>query len=143
MNILLALIAGGLITLQASINSQLGVILRNTLLATLVAFSVAAFVSAIVLFATHPYIPGKPLVKTIPMYLWFGGGLSAVGVGLFYYLIPKMGAGSMMSVALTGQLLTAVVLSHFGLFGLPQVPITPSRILGGGAMVLGLVLLNR
>ncbi|MEW9799640.1 DMT family transporter [Alteromonas sp. CYL-A6] len=143
MAILLAFIAGGLIAVQAGINSQLGVMLRNPMFATVVAFVMSALVSSVAITFIAPAWPTKSLIKTIPVFLWFGGVLSAVGVGLFYYLIPKMGVGSMMSFALTGQLLLSVLISHYGLFGLPQIAITPIKLAGIVSMIVGLILLNR
>jgi len=46
-----------------------------------------------ILFSTKK-VPQMADIKSVPVYLWFSGGaLSAFGVGMFYYLIPKMGGG--------------------------------------------------
>lgn len=140
---LLALFAGALIALQAGMNSWLGVLLKNTFLATLVAFLVSVLVSGAVLICMTKYWPTLNDIRAVPWYLWLGGVLSATGVGLFYLLIPKLGVGTMMSYALTGQLVLAVVISHFGWFDLPQTPINNTKLLGLSAMVVGLVLVNR
>ena len=80
----------------------------------------------------------------IPIYLWFSGGLlAATGVGLFYYLIPRMGLGPMMSYALTGQLIIAIISSHYGWFELPIKPLTLSRSTGVIALIVGIVLINK
>lgn len=140
---LLALFAGALIALQAGMNSWLGVLLKNALLATVVAFLVSVLVSGTVLISTTKHWPALNDIRAVPWYLWLGGVLSATGVGLFYLLIPKLGVGTMMSFALTGQLILAVVISHFGWFDLPQAPINHKKLLGLMAMVVGLVLVNR
>ncbi|EWH10240.1 glycyl-tRNA synthetase subunit beta [Catenovulum agarivorans DS-2] len=143
MMIVLAILAGGIITLQASINSQFGTVLRSSMLATTFAFSVAALACAVAMLAISTDFLGKLNVKEIPFYYWFGGILSALGVGMYYFLIPRMGVGPMMSFALTGQLLVAVIFSHFGLFGFPEVPMSAQRAVGAGVMIVGLILLNR
>jgi transporter family-2 protein len=77
------------------------------------------------------------------VYLWFFvGGLSAFGVDIFYYLISKMGVGSMMYYALSGQLLIAIITSHFGWFELPIRPITTLKVVGVIALIAGVLLLN-
>jgi len=82
-------------------------------------------------------------IKSVPVYLWFSGGaLSAFGVGMFYYLIPKMGVGSMMSYALSGQIIIAIIASHFGWFELPVRPITGLKIAGSFSLIAGVILLN-
>ena len=68
--------------------------------------------------------------------------MSAFGVATFYFLIPKMGVGNMMAYALTGQILVAATLSHFGLFGLPEINLNMSKLMGAALMVIGLYLLN-
>ncbi|WP_417446417.1 DMT family transporter [Kangiella sp.] len=143
MLLLMALFAGALISLQAGLNSQLGVLLKNSLMATVVAFVMSVLVSGIALFSFTNQWPDWSAIRTVPWYLWLGGVLSATGVGLFYFLIPKMGVGTMMSYALTGQLVLAVVASHFGWFGLPQMPLNQTKVIGLAAMIGGLVLLNR
>ena len=95
-----------------------------------------------ILFSTKQ-VPQMADIKSVPVYLWFSGGaLSAFGVGMFYYLIPKMGVGSMMSYALSGQILIAIVASHFGWFELPVKPITQLKIAGALLLVTGVLLLN-
>ncbi|MEP1743416.1 MAG: DMT family transporter [Kangiellaceae bacterium] len=140
---LLSIIAGALIAIQAGINSQLGVILKNSLLATVIAFMVSALISLIGLLAISKNLPTNEVIRSVPLHFWFGGAISAFGVGLFYFLIPKMGVGSMMSLALTGQLITAVLISHFGWFGLPESTLSLSKCLGVFAMISGILLINR
>lgn len=140
---LLALAAGAAIAIQASMNAQLGVLLKSSMLGTSIAFlfSCVFTVSAMVL-STKQY-PQMDEIKSIPMYLWFSGGaLSAFGVGMFYYLIPKMGVGSMMSYALSGQILIAIVASHFGWFNLPVKSIDVVKVFGAILLIIGVLLLN-
>ncbi|MFV8781098.1 DMT family transporter [Microbulbifer sp. SA54] len=138
----LALLAGAAIAVQASINAQLGVLLRSSLLGTAVAFAVSCLVSVLAIAVSVRQYPTLAAIQAVPWYLWFGGLLSAFGVGLFYFLIPRMGVGSMMSFALTGQILVAVISSHFGWFDLPAKPISLLRGTGVAALMAGIVLIN-
>ncbi|MCE2572973.1 DMT family transporter [Motilimonas eburnea] len=139
----LALAAGGAIALQASMNAQLGVLLKSAMLATSVAFLCSClFTVAALLTATKQY-PQWHEVRAVPIYLWFSGGaLSAFGVAMFYYLIPKMGVGSMMSYALSGQIIIAVLASHFGWFDLPVKPLSLVKLIGAVTLIFGVFLLN-
>ena len=145
---LFALAAGAAIAIQAAMNAKLGVLLNSAMMGTSVAFffscvfAVSAMVLWAILFSTKPY-PQMADIKSVPVYLWFSGGaLSAFGVGMFYYLIPKMGVGSMMSYALSGQILIAILASHYGWFELPVKPITTLKIAGALALIAGVLLLN-
>ncbi|MEQ3515319.1 DMT family transporter [Pseudoalteromonas sp. BZB3] len=144
---MLAIIAGGCIAIQAAMNARLGVHLNSALLATGFAFlaSFALITSFIVLsqFKTLQITFSNIQLTSVPWYLWFSCTLSVVGVGAMYWLIPKMGAGMMMSYALTGQLVIAMLISHFGLFESPQKLITSSKLLGSALLIVGIILINR
>lgn len=139
----LAFIAGAAITAQASMNAQLGVLLRNSLIGTTIAFTFSGLFTAIAVIVTAKSYPQLSTMQSVPTYLWFsGGGLAAFGVGMYYFLIPKMGVGPMMSYALVGQLLLAVVASHFGWFNMPIKQIDFTKVTGILALIAGVILIN-
>jgi len=139
-----ALSSGAAIAIQAAMNAQLGSLLKNPLLATFVAFSSSiVFTLLAVVIYTRAY-PSIEIMKSIPKYLWFSGGiLSAFGISVFYYLIPKMGIGSMMSFALTGQLIVAVIAGHYGWFDLPVKQLSLGKVLGVATLIVGITLVNK
>lgn len=140
----LALLAGAAIATQASLNARLGVLLNNSLLGTAIAFSSSCLLTLLAVGISTKQYPSAESVRAVPLYLWFSGGLlSAFGVAMFYFLIPKMGVGNMMSYALTGQILVAVLASHFGWLGLPIKSLNAVRLLGLVALIAGIVLINR
>lgn len=138
-----AVLAGAAIAIQASMNARLGVLLHSSLLATGIVF----FLSCLSISMVYLALPDRSIRSiewaTVPWYLWFGGVLSACGVGMYFFLIPKMGVGSMMSYALSGQILFALVSSHFGLFDLPARHISPLKIAGVILLIAGIALINR
>lgn len=138
-----AFLAGMAIAIQATMNARLGVLLHSPLLGTGVAFLFACLFISLTALLSGCKSPSWHVFKEVPFYLWFSGGaLSAFGVGMFYYLIPKMGVGPMMSYALTGQLLLATVASHQGWFGLPVSPINVLKVIGMIALIVGMFLSN-
>ena len=139
---ILALIAGIAIALQASMNAQLSMIVKNAMFSTMVAFVCSSLFITLAFFISGNTLPSFTNLKTVPVYLWFSGALSAFGVGLFYYLIPKMGVGSMMSFALTGQIVIAMLISHFGWFDLPIKPLNVQKMAGVVALISGVILVN-
>ncbi|GLR70446.1 DMT family transporter [Agaribacter marinus] len=138
----LAIMAGAIIAVQAAMNAKLGELLKNSILATSIAFLLACLVTLLCLFITAKEFPKYEDISSIPTYLWFGGVLSAFGVGSFYFLIPKMGVGIMMSFALTGQLILAVIASHFGWFDQPVKPMNIKTLIGIILMIFGIILIN-
>ncbi|MEM7404353.1 MAG: DMT family transporter [Pseudomonadota bacterium] len=140
---IIAVVAGGAIAVQAGMNAQLGALLRNPLLAACIAFAGSVFFTLLALAAYRHEFPSGDMVRSVPPHLWLTGLLSAFGITMFYYLIPKMGVGPMMSFALSGQLVVAMIAGHFGWFDLPVRPFTATKLLGLVALTIGIVLANR
>jgi transporter family-2 protein len=140
---LLAIFAGVVISLQATLNARLGVLLQNTLLGTGIAFFVGCLLCLSLVAVTGKFNVNATSLQTVPVYLWFtGGALGALGVGLLYFLIPQMGIGPMTVFSLAGQLIVATAASHFGWFDLPQNPVTLQKLIGFFALFTGVVLVN-
>lgn len=138
-----ALFAGAAIALQAAMNARLGSLLGSPLLASCVAFAGGIVFSVIAVLALQRQLPARALVSAVPTYLWLGGGLlSALGISTLYFLIPKLGMGQLMALALTGQLLVAMLVGHFGWFELPHRPVNGIRLLGVVALLAGVLLIN-
>jgi transporter family-2 protein len=139
----LAIFAGVAISLQATLNARLGVLLQNPVLSTGIAFLVGCLLCLSLVAVTGKFDMKATNLQTVPVYLWFtGGALGALGVGLLYFLIPKMGIGPMTVFSLAGQLLVATAASNFGWFDLPQSPITLQKLVGFVALFAGVMLVN-
>ena len=54
---------------------------------------------------------------------------------------PRVGAVMLLSLTLTGQMLTSLVIDHYGLLGFAVHPITPLRVLGVAFLFAGVGLL--
>ncbi|MBT9186682.1 DMT family transporter [Zobellia russellii] len=139
----LAVLGGVFLAAQGGFNSNLAVLLKNPLLA-----SVAAFFSSTIFAVTFVLLSSKSSanwteVKQIPLYLWFTGGLfSVMGISLYYYTIPKLGISTMISLGLFGQLAFSIVAGHFGWLNLPVEPITFKRGAGFVILISGIILIN-
>ncbi|WP_252738995.1 DMT family transporter [Colwellia sp. D2M02] len=150
----LAFSAGVCIAIQAAMNAQLGKLLHNSLIATSYAFlSSFLLVSLLVLYLggskqifsdqSTMLVSLSKNMSTVPWYLWLSFIFSVIGVGSFYFLIPKMGVGNMMSYALTGQILMAMLISHFGLFDSPVKIMSLDKLIGTILLVIAIVLINK
>jgi len=138
-----AFVGGVFLAMQGGLNAQLGVLLKNPLLASVVAFvSSSMFAIIIVVFSVKTF-PTTNQLKEIPFYLWFTGGLfSVLGISIYYYTIPKLGVSTMISFGLCGQLILAVIAGHYGWLNLPIEPISFKRVAGLVAMITGIFLIN-
>lgn len=139
----LAFVGGVSLAIQGGLNSKLGVLVRNPLIAAVIAFAFSTVFALIIAFLGNRSIPSSDQLKEIPVYMWFSGGLfSVIGISLYYYTIPKLGVATMISMGLCGQLVFAVIAGHYGWLGLPVEPISLQRIAGIIAMIAGILLIN-
>ncbi|MBO0931964.1 DMT family transporter [Fibrella aquatilis] len=140
----LAFVGGICLAVQGGLNAQLGVILKNPLMAAVVAFLSSGVIACVVVAFSAKTYPTVQQLKDVPYYLWFSGGLlSVVGAGLYYFTMPKLGISSMIALGLGGQIMFSVIAGHFGLFNLPVQPIDVKRVAGVLAILLGLFLVNQ
>jgi transporter family-2 protein len=79
----------------------------------------------------------------VPLWAWFGGLLGAFYVASSTVVAMELGATTLLGLALLGQLSTAVVLDHFGWLGLPENPITWTRVTGVALLAVGVWLISR
>lgn len=140
---LISLLGGILLAAQGVFNSQLGVILKNPLFASVAAFLSSSLISIFVVLMWVKDAPSIAAIKQVPLYLWFTGSLlSVLGISLYYYAIPKLGISRMISLGLTGQILFSLVVGHFGVFDMPVEPITLRRTIGVISMIISIFLIN-
>ncbi|NGP87119.1 DMT family transporter [Fodinibius halophilus] len=139
----LAFIGGVFLAIQGALNAHLGVLLKNPLLASVVAFFSSTVFAIGFALASIEQLPKLANLSNIPWYLWFTGGFfSVLGISLYYYTIPKLGVSTMISLGLCGQLIFAVIAGHFGWLNLPVEPITVKRVIGVVSMIIGILLIQ-
>ena len=146
MNIILlytfAVIAGMFLSAQSGFNAQLGVLLKNPFLASLIAYFVSTVFALIYILSTIESIHIKEY-KNIPFYLWIVGGFcSVIGISLYYYLIPKIGIATMFTFGLAGQMVFVITAGNFGWFNMPVEIFTYKKFIGLLLLLSGVTLIN-
>lgn len=128
--LLLALVAGMSVPTQAGINAQLMVWTRSPVIASAISFAVGTL--ALFIYSLCLRIPVPPLSTAMghPWWIWFGGILGAFFVTVTIILVPKLGATTMVTTILAGQMFASLLLDHFGWLGYPLHPISLGRVLG-------------
>jgi bacterial/archaeal transporter family-2 protein len=137
----LALITGVVFAVQTGINTQLRSFLGSPLQAVFVSFMVGTVVVALALMGKRQ---APPLAKwaDMPWWMWLGGlcGLFIVSTNIL--VAPRIGAALLTSLAIAGQLTTALVLDHYGAFGFPVHHISLPRIAGAALLLAGVLLIR-
>lgn len=139
----LALLVGAAIAAQAGVNATLGKGLESPIHASLVSFAVGTLALAVVaLVRPHDAFVGAPALGGIPIWAWLGGFLGAFLVATSVEVAPRMGAASFLAAVIAGQLLTALVVDHFGWLGFEERILTWRRAAAVGLMLAGALLLR-
>jgi transporter family-2 protein len=141
--ILVAILVGLVLPLQAGVNAQLRTQVGHPLVAAFISFLVGTVALAIALVVARiPAPPARTLAGT-PGWLWTGGLLGAGYIAVAVVLAPRLGAATLIASVVTGQMLASIVLDHFGWVGFAQHPLTPARGLGALLVVVGVILIRR
>ncbi len=90
---------------------------------------------------SRPRLSWDMLSRTSP-FSWTGGILGAIYIATAIFMIPKLGATTVLALMVVGQMLLSLMLDHYGLLGIPVYPVTGIRLLGVVLLVLGVVLIR-
>ena len=142
-----AVLVGGVIPIQAVVNSRLGSLLgtdfSQKVTATTISF-LGGTAGVLLLLAVSAR--GIPRIQTpladIPPLFFTGGLYGVVFVTSSIILVPRLGAAATIGGMLCGQMIISTLFDHFGWLGTPQVSVTPMRMAGLAAMLAGIVLLS-
>lgn len=93
--------------------------------------------ATVAMLVLRPPLPTREMFQNTQWWNWIGGPLGAVIVLAGATLAPKLGAAAFIALVVGGQILCSMVLDHFGLMGLPKVPMTEGRIVGAVLVVIG------
>jgi transporter family-2 protein len=134
--------AGGLIALQAPINSTLGRAI-GSLPAASVSFAIglAALVAITLLVSGGFGRLGE--AGNLSWYYLTGGVLGAVYVTTALIAVRTLGAGGVTAATIAGQLTLSVVIDRLGILGLDERGLTPGRVIGVALLAAGTFLVVR
>jgi transporter family-2 protein len=138
--IVFGLVAGSAVALQGPMISLIGQRLGNLESVFIIHLS-GAVLSGIPLI----FLKGGSLSewRTLPWYVLFAGGFGIVIVGAISFGIPKLGAAGIFTILIIAQLITAVVLDHYGWLQPTVRAVDLTRILGIGIILFGTWLVVR
>jgi len=139
--LLATVVAGGMIALQAPINSGLGKAV-GTFAAAAFSFTVGA-IALIGIAALSGGFDQLGEARGLGWYYLIGGLLGAVYVTTALVAVRSLGGGGVTAATVAGQPATAVLIDRFGLLGLEQRPLSLGRVVGVGLLVLGTFLVIR
>lgn len=140
--VLLTAFTGGLVALQAPVNSTLGRAI-GTWQAAFVSFAIGTVALALIAALATGGMRQIAGVREVSLLYLSGGLLGAVYVTSILVTVRTLGLGGVTAATIAAQLAVSVVVDHFGLLGVARQPITAARVAGVVLLGIGTYLVVR
>ncbi|HEY7017035.1 MAG TPA: DMT family transporter [Gaiellaceae bacterium] len=112
--LLLAIVAGAALPVQAGINARLAGFVGGPIRASMISFAVGTLVLLLVALIATRGVATTGRLGQVPWWGWVGGAVGAGYVASAVAAAPRLGALNLFAAVIFGQLLCSVLLDHFG-----------------------------
>ncbi|MGB9885788.1 MAG: DMT family transporter [Moorellales bacterium] len=133
--LLLAGLAGAAMAFQGSLNTVLGRV-TGLMPATLAVHAVGAATAALLLLFPLGEASLAKLLQA-PWYAYLGGVLGVLIIYSVVASIPRLGVAVATTAIIVGQVGLAMLIDHYGLFGLQKAPFTWLKLGGLALLAIG------
>ena len=140
--LVVALVTGAAIAVQALANTRLRVALGTPVWAAIAQFVVGLVLLFVVAIATRQPAPLMGGLARMPLWGWLGGAVGALFIVVSIVLTPRLGTAVTLATITVGQTIAALVLDHYGWFGSPVIRLSLPRVLGAACLLLGIFLMR-
>jgi transporter family-2 protein len=135
----LTMFLGVVLAVHLAMNGKVGSVLSNPRVGNALFWGIGALAALVIGLTGWQADALTPLKQVHPLLLT-AGALGACLVFAIAWLIPQIGAGSVMITLLAGQVIGGVIMSHFGWLGSPVQPVSLMKVVGVLVMVGGVAL---
>lgn len=139
--VLLAIGFGFATPIQTVVNTRLrGAIGGSPLAASMVSFAVGTIALTLVVFAlSGSPVPSFSAAGDEPWWVWTGGLLGMLYLTGNLIIFPRLGGVQTVVLPIVGQILMGLIIDSLGLFGIDQLPLTWTRVLGAVIVLIGVL----
>ena len=138
---LLAIAAGLGITLQTTLNGQLAKgVGGDSVAAALFSFTAGAVCLGVFSLMRGGIVASLAAVPAQPWWSLLGGLLGGGALLSYVVLAPKIGLSALLGLAIAGQIISSLVIDHFGLMGASERPVSLVKLAGSMVMLAGLAI---
>jgi transporter family-2 protein len=138
----LTFIAGSALTSQVAINGMLSKMSTGPLWAAFISFLIGTIALLILIIVLREPAPALSSLTKLPKWYFVGGLLGVFYVTVVVMSIGVIGSVSLVTTVILAQLITATVLEHFGMLGMPKNPVQLKTLLGFSLMLAGFTLIK-
>jgi bacterial/archaeal transporter family-2 protein len=137
--VLVAVFAGSLLPVQFAINSALANTLGSVTLTGAISYVVGG-VWLLLVVSLQKIRPNWAEGRKAPLWAWLGGVVGSAYVVGSVLLTQALGAALATTLVIASQVMTAILLDHFGVLGLTRRTINRTRALALVLVLLALLL---
>jgi len=139
----LALIAGMSVVVQQILNANLRVQLSSAVWSGFASYVLGVLCMVALAVGLREPLPSAAVMARVPWWAWTGGFFGAVFIAISILVAQRLGAAALIALLVTGQMVAAIALDHYGWLGLTQRPIDLPRLIGVCLLIGGVVLIRR
>lgn len=140
----IALVSGSFFPIQSAINIKLRQETSSPFVSGAISNLIGAVLMLVLAFLLRRTFPiSLPETTSSNWWMWLGGVLSALIVTTSIVVPSIIGYGTYISIFLTGQLVMALLIDHFGLLGATNIPVHPRHVIGIILMILGILFIKK
>ena len=140
---LLTVGAGISVLIQQALNANLRSELNSAPWSGFMSYFLGVVCMVVLAAALRDPVPSAATISRVPLWAWSGGIFGAIFIGLSIITIPKLGGATYIALLVTGQMIAALAVDHFGWLGVQERPIDLPRMLGVALLIVGVVLIRR
>ncbi|VTR98733.1 DMT family transporter [Tuwongella immobilis] len=141
--LLVALVGGIAIAIQVAVNSQLKLFVGSPMQATLISFTIGLTACiGFCVIAQYRWPAWSELAKA-PWWAWGGGLLGVFYLGTSIVAARQLGVAATVGTVIAGQVITSLVIDHYGLLGIPVRPASIMRGIGVTLILVGVWIVSR
>ncbi|WP_318530959.1 DMT family transporter [Apilactobacillus micheneri] len=140
---IIGIIAGLILPIQTSINTNLGNRIKGTpFIASMVSFLIGTLsLFIIALLKGVPILIPFSTFTNQPYWIWLGGALGVVGLTSNIIIFPYLGAVQTVVMPILGQIIMSMIIDNFGLFMSPEHPFTIMRFVSILILLAGVLMI--
>ncbi len=136
----LTIFVGLALPFQVAMNGQMREALGHPLWGALTNFAVGMVALALMAAAMRVPLPTGAMLAKAPAWAWWGGIIGQLYIMSAILAGPKLGSATFFAIIIAGQLLTSLILDHFGVLGFPHNPMNFWRVAGVIMLIIGAIL---
>ena len=141
--IIMALLLGAILPLQATINAKLAKQAGGPVLAAFISFAVGTLALLLYLIISRQFQWHADQLRQLPWWAWTGGLLGTFFVAGIVVLLPRLGVALSFSLVVAGQMGAALLFDQFGWLGTSIREISLGKVAGAIMLIAGVFLIRK